>query len=362
MSDILLYNVIAENQRLQRAYVTKSIDPSAPDSLSYYSSNNIGSSYNQYIFTVPNQVTGLSTLPISTCPPMVRHWRRFLSPLTCPKANGFKVCDASGYFRCGNACSWTVPAGVTCVQFQIWGHGAGNSGQCCCGGTPFGPTGSYMTVCTSVTPGEVFCLCSGCAYCCYATQTTPPVSAVNSYVCSGSGGFFALAMGATACICLWRQAIPGVTSSGCQMPSNDGCAPESCAGWNFCWDTAADNTCTSHAFSINETWCLCCNTRSAVAYGLPVIYPGLSVGTVDVASGPTFTISPPVFGFENCTCCHCWQSSFTMPNGYGGCYFQAINGYQAIPAVGGYGGFVCGGQNASGGDAGGMGMICVSWA
>ena len=27
------------------------------------------------------------------------------------------------YFRCGASCNWTVPSGVTCARFQIWGVG-----------------------------------------------------------------------------------------------------------------------------------------------------------------------------------------------------------------------------------------------
>lgn len=359
MSDILLYNAIAENQRLLKAYVLKTIDPSSPSDITYYTSNSIAGDYNSYIYGSATAQT------VTQCPPMVRSWLRLLTPVVGQtKSNGFKVCDTSGYFRCGAVCTFTVPAGVTCVQFQIWGHGGGNSGQCCCGGTPFGPTGSYMSVCTSVTPGEVFCLCAGCAYCCYATQTTPTVSAVSSFVCSGSGGFYALAMGATSCICAWRASIPGVTSSGCQMPTNDGCGPESCAGWNFCWDSGADNSCIPQSFSTSETWCLCCNTRTATAYGLPVIYPGLVIGGDLSSPGGGWHISPPVFGFESCTCC--WGNNTlstvgSLCTGYGGCFYQAINGYQQIPAVGAFAGWTCGGYNSGCGDVGGMGMVCVSW-
>lgn len=357
MSDILLYNAIAENQRLIKSFVVKTIDPSYPSDVSFFSSNNIGTTYNNYIWN-------LGTKQVNQCPDMMKQWLRFLTPLTCPKSNGIKVCDTSGNFRCGSQCTWTVPGGVTSVQFQIWGHGSSSGGQCCCGMTPFGPTGSYMTVCTSVTPGEVFCLCSACAYCCYPSQTTPALSAVSSFVCSGSGGFYALAMGATSCVCFWRAAIPGTSSSGCQMPTNDGCGMESCSGWNFCWDTGADNACVPQSYSNAETWCLCCNTRGAIAYGLPVIYPGVVIGGDLSTSGNGYTIAAPVFGFEGCTCC--WSNSTlstqgSMCQGYGGCHYQAANGYQQIPAMGGFGGWVCGGYASGCGDAGGMGMICVSW-
>ena len=38
--------------------------------------------------------------------------------------SGIKVCDDTGYYRCGRNCSWTVPSGVTCARFQLWGAGS----------------------------------------------------------------------------------------------------------------------------------------------------------------------------------------------------------------------------------------------
>lgn len=351
MSDILLYNAIAENQRLMKTYVQKTLDPNSASDISYYSCNNL-TNYNCYGRT------------ISQCPDMVKQWKKYLTPFTAARANGFKVCETSGYYRCNATCTFTVPAGVTQVQFQLWGHGGGNSGQCCCGGTPWGPTGSYVVANVPTTPGETFLLCSGCAYCCYATQTTPGYNAVATCVCSTTTGFFLTANGAVPEYQYWCSAFPNPAWSQCGPPFNDGCNPSACSGWNFCWDTGADNVTIPHAFSKCETWCACCNTRGATIYGLPAIYPAIVIGADLSSPGNSYHISPPVFGFENCTCC--WSNSTLSTNGslclgYGGCFYQAANGYQQIPAVGGFAGWVCGGYNSGCGDAGGMGMICVSW-
>ncbi len=82
--------------------------------------------------------------------------------------NGFKVCDTSGYYRCGSSCTWTVPGGTTCVRFQIWGSGGGTSESRCCMHTMPGDTGAYASVIMPVTSGSSYTMCGGCAYCCYA--------------------------------------------------------------------------------------------------------------------------------------------------------------------------------------------------
>jgi hypothetical protein len=88
------------------------------------------------------------------------------------------------------------------------------------------------------------------------------------------------------------------------------------------------------------------------------------IGSDLSSPGTSWHVSAPVFGFENCTCCipnSVLSSNGSMCDGHGGCHRSAQQGYQQIPAVGGYGGWVCGGYSSGCGDSGGMGMICVSW-
>lgn len=64
----------------------------------------------------------------------------------------------------GNCCLWTVPAGVTKAQFQIWGAG-GNGSACdngaCCWFAQSGGNGEYTYVTMAVTPGQTYTLCAG---------------------------------------------------------------------------------------------------------------------------------------------------------------------------------------------------------
>lgn len=347
MSDVLLYAAITENQKLIRAFVESKVNPGAPQDIEYYATPAIADSYNNF------------NRPLSQCPAMVQSWRKFLTPFAAPRANGLKVCDTSGNFRCGASCLWTVPAGVTQAQFQLWGHGGGNSGQCCCGGAPFGPSGAYMVANVPVTPGETFCLVSGCAFCCYASQTTPGLGVENTGVCSVTTPNVALcANGASTHYAQWlSMSVPGQSISQCGPLGNDGCNPSSCSGWNFCWDSGSDNLCTPQMFSKATIWATACAVRPGVtAYGLPGVFPAIFIGP-DLTAG-SFTIAGPVFGFENCTCCQ----NLLASNSCGGCLQSAQNGFQQIPGVGGYGLFRCAGVGGDpGGDAGGMGMVCVSW-
>ena len=70
------------------------------------------------------------------------------------------------YNRCNSGCSWTVPAGISRVGFQLWGGGGGSSSGCCCGGHPGGSSGEFVSVVMDVTPGEVYVLCNTCTFCC----------------------------------------------------------------------------------------------------------------------------------------------------------------------------------------------------
>jgi hypothetical protein len=94
-----------------------------------------------------------------------------------------------GYSSCtGEQTNWTVPAGITEAQFQIWGGGSTGGAGCCCGGAPQGAHGTYVIVQQAVTPGEVYCLCAGGAAqacCCSNSQSC---SGCCSYICSSDHG------------------------------------------------------------------------------------------------------------------------------------------------------------------------------
>lgn len=91
----------------------------------------------------------------------------------------------------GCCCLWTVPAGVTQAQFQIWGAG-GNGDSCnasvCCAFSQSGGNGEYTYVLMGVQAGQQYTLCAGggiattmgnCySYCAY--------DGCNSFVCGAN--------------------------------------------------------------------------------------------------------------------------------------------------------------------------------
>ena len=104
---------------------------------------------------------------LQICPSDTTKWTKIYDPGGW--TSGFKVCDDTGYWRCGRNCTWNVPSGVTKARFQLWGAGGGaNHPGRCCGYTLFGSTGAYLSVIIPVSSGNQFSICSGCAYCCWA--------------------------------------------------------------------------------------------------------------------------------------------------------------------------------------------------
>jgi hypothetical protein len=95
----------------------------------------------------------------------------------------------TGYSSCtGVTCDWTVPAGITTAQFQIWGAGAQSNTGCCCGGAPQGGHGNYLIVTKTVTPGQVYCLCAGGANQSCCCSNTDSCSGCCSFVYSDDHG------------------------------------------------------------------------------------------------------------------------------------------------------------------------------
>ena len=60
---------------------------------------------------------------LQLCPADTTKWDKIYDPGGW--TSGFKVCDDTGYWRCGRNCTWTVPSGITKARFQMWGAGGG---------------------------------------------------------------------------------------------------------------------------------------------------------------------------------------------------------------------------------------------
>jgi hypothetical protein len=283
----------------------------------------------------------------------IQNWG--LIPQMCDPTCSFKVCTAggtTGQFRCGFCCLWTVPAGVTCAQFQLWGHGGGTSSNCCCGGSPFGPSGAYASVIMNVTAGATYTICAGCAYCCYATQTTPGLSTQPTFV-TGTGLTNFCAQAGCPDICLWRNdTLGGASAPCCRIPVN-AAGPSSCGGWNFCWDEAGDGGFVEYAFA--KCTSFFGSSASGTVYGINGMWPRMCVGSTLPSS---FTQAAPIFGFTgSSTCCVTWGASSTC---HGCCFsFQYGQGFLGIPGQGGWPSQSFGGCSAYQGDSGRMGMVCV---
>lgn len=342
MSDLLLYATTFENNRLRDAKTAADIASSQVS---------IGFNYSSGSSPGPVDSPGGNLYPTN----MTDAWTRYITPLATEAAqrpNGFVVCDTSGYFRCGCNCDWTVPAGVTSIRVQMWNPGGGTASVCCCGGSPFGPSGSFALWDMDVTPGDNVVFCAGCANCCYATQTTAGNQSA-SYVCHCGTG---KVTGATPIsdVCCWNGDITTAnywtTNCNFQLPSQL-CGPTFCSGWNYCFDTQNDSTCVTWAFS------KCTTTFSNISGTNVRLIPGIWPShNVSQQNSGTIAISPPVFGFLNLSEQLIFTTASCAP-----CFFKGCCGKLAGPGFGGYAGYVNGGCNACGGDSARMGMICVSW-
>jgi len=282
-------------------------------------------------------------------------------PQMCEPTDSFKVCDTSGYYRCGSSCVWVVPEGISKAQFQLWGPGGATSSQCCCGGAPFGATGAYASVIMDVSPGDTYDICAGCAYCCYAFQNGPGCGGAAcgcpSYI-TGPGLNCLCADSGIACVCYWREAVGHSSCETCSFPIGSQCSPNSCLGWSFCWDSGDDAGFIYYSYS-NMTR-FHGTSDSGDVYGLPGMYPSLCIGknlNNYYGWGSSFTKGAPVFGFlEQSMCTECFQNRTCAP-----CCRSFVHGTgkMPIPGAGGYGGAVAAGCNTCGGDSGRMGMVCV---
>jgi hypothetical protein len=79
---------------------------------------------------------------------------------------GSRIIQNDSNAGCGATCTWTVPAGATKVQFQVWGAGAnGGAGECC--GMGFsGGNAAYATVTIDAVAGCQYAITAGCSLCC----------------------------------------------------------------------------------------------------------------------------------------------------------------------------------------------------
>jgi len=282
------------------------------------------------------------------------------SPNTGGWTGGVKVCDTSQYHRCGCCCQWTVPGGVTCARFQIWGSGGGSGTSCCCGGSPNGGSGAYASVIMPVTSGQSYTLCAGCAYCCHTERSQMTADGCPSYV-QGQGLTNFCAEGGESNIFCERK-------TRCHyMPNQDnicqfmgGCICNT--GTDYCSDNVQTPSpgYPQNRMDANFPVAASCKTHYGTATGGTVYgIPGqFSFFKYNHGAYNQCVKHPGAYGFPTCSCC---QATFNNENG--GCCYQACacQAMCCIPGAGAWGYSTCGGDNSGFADIGKTGMVCVSY-
>lgn len=300
-------------------------------------------------------------------------WCGIFGDLAASKSFGIQVCDTTNYKRCGSTCTFTVPAGVERITYQMWGAGTGSATICCCGGSPYGTNGSFAIGEFDVVAGDIICMNAACAYCCYADGTSTPGQAVSATCLrhvSGANCFTICApSGPTPQVCRWHCALTEQGLSpypSCQlwMPALDktSCTMGFCGGcWQFCWDATDDSGFVPMAY---DPFCIPSFTgqsnfdaKNATLYGIPAMWGEMSVGTNWCNDPNSYLLNAPVFGFPNINCKADMNISTCCP----GCCFRACTGIQSAPGIGGFPSRMISGGGGCYGDAGGMGMICLSY-
>ena len=291
-----------------------------------------------------------------------------------PGTTALNVCNTEancavgtgGQWNCGFCCQWTVPTGVTCAQFQIWGAGGGSNQSCCCGGASNGGTGAYVTAILPVVAGCQYTVCAGCAVCCYPSAGGGYCGRGCASWVTGYGLFNLCAEGGTNY--QWQN----VVDQGCYgnaggswwctisyFPGTGTIAgPCICGNNNYCFNGCA--TCGEivvHRNSLTNYYGSACN---GITVGIPGLHGGLCLTTNNYGH---FT-NPPVINLThtgafgsapNCGCLVCFSSETCL----GGQTCQACCGPQRFPGMGGFAYHVMGGGNSGCGAPGTMGMVRI---
>ena len=271
-----------------------------------------------------------------------------------------------GQWNCGTSCTWTVPAGITCAQFQIWGAGGGSNQSCCCGGASNGGTGAYVTAILPVVAGCQYTVCAGCAVCCYPSAGGGYCGRGCASYVTGYGLFNLCAEGGTNY--QWQN----VLDQGCYgtaggsywctieyFPNSGTIAgPCICGNNNYCFQGCA--TCGEIVVHRNTLT----NYKGSACNGITIGIPGLHGGLcLDTNNYGHFTNPPVICGthtgsFGATTNCGC-RICFTSETCLGGQTCQACCGPQRFPGMGGFAYHVMGGGNSGCGAPGTMGMVRI---
>jgi len=280
--------------------------------------------------------------------------------------------NGSGYVRCNANCTWTVPAGTTKVQFQIWGAGASGGAVQCCGGAPFGQNGAFASVILNACPGCQYVLCAGCANCCYAQPGESGGSVGQTSYVTGPGLCSVCAMGGCSSLYCHMVALHNGSYSCCRFHGND---PGQASGGCICasgrwW--CADNSCASCGLMCHvcaASWAKYCGcvtsefggsgtSSSTDVLGIPGVY---SQACWDTNIYGYYHAAPVIDHEHNCrtgsACCMTWTSGECC----GGCKCHGANGIFCWPGQGHHAVHTMSENTCYYGESGRGGMVRVSW-
>jgi len=280
-----------------------------------------------------------------------------------PSGCGSSCSDRSGYtgcyYRCGQGCNFTVPSGVTKVQFDAWGPGAMTAGSTCCGGSPHGSTGAFMSMQIEVTPGDVYCICAGCSICC-STQSYGNYSCQNQEwgypTCIDGPGLCNVRIEAgnqKAVAQIWlRGTVPGGhTVQNCYGNAQGGSGQCWCT-WGYHCFTNSCSTCGVMG-GVESMSCAYGCTCKGFMYRIPGLFGPYCLDTnnygyYQAAPVPLFAeCSQVCFSFSSNSCGGCNCSPTTSP-------------YMKMPGAGGHAVHVMGGCCICGA-RGNMGAVRITY-
>lgn len=299
-------------------------------------------------------------LPILNNPLCYAQWAAVLPKIPTPVGN-LCVYDSGTYFRAGATCTWTVPANVTKARFELWGAGAGSQANNCCGHGPTGNSGSYASVCMTVTPGDAYVLCAGAAnstlsYCGQSCD----ISGCPSYV-TGAGLTNFCAMGGCASLLYTMTQInPGLAAYCCRWAGQGYGGSQS--GGGICGSGFGGVCLGSYpSGTLYRTFIPAASffgtATNATVYGLK------SQVAAEMWDGNMYGCAcsyslPLPNGTMSAIVCDSWSSGTCC----GSRGVQACSGFGLIPGHGGYWSHIMGGSTGGYGDWGRTGMVKVSWA
>lgn len=271
------------------------------------------------------------------------------------------VLDSDGSrLRCGAGCTWTVPAGTSKVQFQLWGPGASTMNGMCCGGSPSGANGAYATVIIDANPGDSYTLCAGCAACCYGYCSQGYNICGSSTYVNGPGLTGLCAESGHSRISCGMKDLHGSIGQ-CRWrgtSSNDNSGPCICGGGSwYCFDNSCES-CGAVPFIPSNDNTYAGTATTGTVYGLPAIWGG---GCFD-RNHYGYMVSPPVISpchTEQSSSCCCY--TFSSGNCCGGCRCRSSDGHRRYPGAGGTYTHMMGGAMYWSGDYGRGGMVRVTW-